>query len=267
MIRYFDSANDRLVYVNTAATSNYWDEHWESDDFEKLVKVSNNPFIVNNTKKYLEKGSKILEGGCGRGDKVYALKANGFDAFGIDYAEETVQKINKAAPELDVTLDDVRQLKFDDNSFDGYWSLGVIEHFYDGYDSIALEMKRVIRPNGFLFMTVPSMSPLRKLKSFFSLYPVYKESKETKNGFYQFALSPKSVIDHFTNLGFELIEHKPYDGFKGLKDEAGPLKPLLQWCYDSNNIFCKVIRKAINLTMTNFSNHMSFYIMKNNKGL
>ncbi|GAI52286.1 unnamed protein product, partial [marine sediment metagenome] len=112
--------------------------------FEKRIKVRNNRFIIGHTKKYLSPGAKVLEGGCGRGNKVYALYQHGYDAYGVDYAEETVKKVNQYAPELKITVDDIRNLNFEDGFFDGYWSLGVIEHFYDGYDAMLREMHRVL---------------------------------------------------------------------------------------------------------------------------
>jgi len=146
--RYYDKKNNRLVYINNKATDEYWDEHWENDNFEKLVRIKSNKFIETNTNKYLKKGDKILEGGCGRGQNVYLLQHIGYECIGLDYAKNTVELINKKIPEIDVRLGDVRKLDFEDNSFDGYWSLGVIEHFYNGYDDIANEIYRVLKLGG-----------------------------------------------------------------------------------------------------------------------
>ena len=44
---------------------------------------------------------------------------------------------------------DLDDLPVEDESVDGYWSLGVIEHFYDGYGEILSEMHRVIKRDGF----------------------------------------------------------------------------------------------------------------------
>ena len=75
-----------------------------------------------------------------------------------------------------MTCQDVRNLNFDDGFFDGYWSLGVIEHFYEGYERIIKEVNRVIKRNGFVFLTFPSLSFLRKFKSKWGLYVDYHES-------------------------------------------------------------------------------------------
>jgi len=42
-------------------------------------------------------------------------------------------------------------LKFPNNFFDGYWTLGVIEHFWEGYNQIIEEAKRVIKPGDIYF--------------------------------------------------------------------------------------------------------------------
>ena len=63
-------------------------------------------------------------------------------------------------PELHPVLGDVRNLPLEDDSVDGYWSLGVIEHLYDGYGDIFREMYRVIRRDGYLFLTFSHMERL-----------------------------------------------------------------------------------------------------------
>ena len=94
----------------------------------------------------------MLQGGCGLGDKVHSLDKVGFEAYGIDFAPNVVSMINENWPHLDVRQGDVRKLPFEDDFFDGYWSFGVIEHFFIGFDEILEEMARVIKPGGYLFL-------------------------------------------------------------------------------------------------------------------
>ena len=137
----FDKKNDRLVYIEKEANQDLWSELWLSDEnLESSIK-KRNTFVSKYTKNYLAPGSKILEGGCGNGHHVYSLKYNNFDSFGVDYAEDVVKKINSLVPELDIRQGDVFNLQEEDQSLDGYWSLGVIEHYFDGYDGITDEMK------------------------------------------------------------------------------------------------------------------------------
>ena len=102
------------------------------------------------TARYLPPGSRVLEGGCGRANKVKALADAGFAAVGVDYAAESVELARQVYPGLDIQVGDVRMLPFPDGAFDGYWSIGVIEHFWAGYDDILREARRVLKPGGVL---------------------------------------------------------------------------------------------------------------------
>lgn len=261
---YFDKINNRFVYVGKIADANYWDNHWDREisKLKEQIKVKNNNFIIGYTKKYLPIGTRIFEGGCGLGDKVCALHYHGYDAYGIDYAEKTVKKVNQYAPELKITVGDVRNLSFPDNFFDGYWSLGVIEHFYDGYEKIVSEMLRVLKPKGYLFLTVPVISPLRRAKIKLNKYPEYKESEKTANSFYQFAFDPDFVVSDLKSRGFNLVDVKPCDGIKGLKDEVLILKPFLQYLYDSKNPASSLLRRTMDVMFKHFANHICLFIMR-----
>jgi SAM-dependent methyltransferase len=261
---YFDKINNRLVYVGAAASDTFWDNHWKSDDasFEKRIRAGYDSFVIDNTRKYLPVGSRILEGGCGQGEKVCALHYHGYDAYGVDYAKETVKKTNQFAPELKIKVGDVRDLPFPDNFFDGYWSLGVIEHFYDGYERIVSEMFRVLKPGGYLFLTVPVISPLRKAKIRRKKYLEYKESKEIRENFYQFAFDPKIVVNDLKNRGFKLVDMKPHDGIKGLKDEVLILKPFLQYLYDKENRASNWVKRILDIVLRRFANHICLFVMR-----
>ncbi len=264
MKRYFDKANKRLVYVGQAANDAYWDRHWQKQDpiFHRRPRIRGRDLVVGNTRKYLPLGAKILEGGCGLGTNVYALHHYGYDTYGVDFAKKAVEAVNRSAPELKVTVGDVRNLPFEDGLFDGYWSLGVIEHFYEGYGSILGEMHRVLRDEGCLFLTVPVMSLLRRYKARLFKYPEYEESGQTKRDFYQFAFDHRAISDDLESKGFKLIDFKPYGGIKGLKDEIPLLKPCLQRLYDKNGRCANLTKKMLNLALNPFTNHMGLFIMQ-----
>ena len=176
-MRYYDTENRRLVYIEQRATPEFWDRQWEDEKLKKSILAGiKERFVFPTTKHYLKLGAKILEGGCGKGHFVYSLYARGYDAYGVDFAEKTVKRVNTLIPELKIRLGDVRQLEFPDATFHGYWSLGVIEHFPEGYDPIAKEMLRVLKPGGYLFLTFPYMSPLRRLKTYFGAYPLFDKN-------------------------------------------------------------------------------------------
>lgn len=262
-MRYYDTKNKRLVYIEEKATPEFWDRQWEDEKLKRSILTgSKDRFVFPITKRYLKPGAKILEGGCGKGQFVYSLHTRGYDTYGVDFAQKTVEKVNTLVPELKIQYGDVRKLDFSDNTFHGYWSLGVIEHFFEGFDAIAKEMFRVLKPGGYLFLTFPSLSPLRKLKSRLGWYPRFNHQHFDREKFYQFALSPEEVIPVFQSTGFKLVQQKFYEGFKGLKDESGPLKPLFQLIYDNESLFAQGICYIISTIFAPVAGHGVILILR-----
>lgn len=161
---------DRLVYLDEKATPEFWDHRWQVEGAPP--EVSPRDDVLRVTGKVLQPGSRILEGGCGRANKVKAMADSGFNAIGIDFAERSVKQARLDYPGLDIRQGDVRALDFPDRFFDGYWSIGVIEHFWAGYESILAEAARVLRPEGFLFLSAPWLSPYRQRKARAGGYPI-----------------------------------------------------------------------------------------------
>ncbi len=262
-MRYFDQEQKRLIYIEENATPEFWDRQWEDEKLKKSILAgAKERFVYPITRHYLKPGSKILEGGCGKGQFVYSLHARGYDATGIDFAPKVVEKAKSVIPELNLLVGDVRKLDFTNNSFDGYWSLGVIEHFPEGYEAIGQEMHRVLKSGGYLFLTFPYMSPLRQLKARLGLYPKHDPSKFDREHFYQFALSSESAVQNFTNWGFELIRKKPYEGFKGFKDESGPLKPFFQVIYNNKSLLTQGIAYILSTLLAPVSGHTILLVLR-----
>jgi|WetSurMetagenome_2_1015567.scaffolds.fasta_scaffold293799_2 SAM-dependent methyltransferase len=263
--KYYDSHKSRLVYVGTRSDETFWDNTWSSYGTEKLLNFREDPFtifIIKKVEKYLNAGSRVLEGGCGCGDKVYALHSTGYDAYGIDYAKETIMKIKETVPDLKITHGDLRRLNFEDSFFDGYLSLGVIEHYYYGYGDIVKEIYRVLKRGGILFMTVPTMSLIRKFKATIGKYPQYAENEEMIKGFYQFALDPDEVLRNFQDKGFELLRLRNIDGFYGLNVEIDFFKPLFQFLHKKKTLPRGVLIRMFEYFGDIFANHLTFYIMR-----
>lgn len=264
-MKYFDSENNRLVFEEKKATPDFWDALWKDDNLKKYVEGYRNDWFVSRiTKKFIapDKMNKILEGGCGKGQYVYSLDSSGYDAHGVDYAAKTVSKINELFPTLKISYGNVENLNFPDGHFTGYWSLGVIEHFYDGYDKMAKEMKRVIGPGGYLFLTFPCISRLRKLKASNKKYPQFEEKNFKKENFYQFALDPGLVQKDFEKLGFELVKKQPLDGIKGLKDEISFLRYPLQKIYSSDNRLLQIFKIVFSAILAPLTGHSILLIFK-----
>ncbi|MHA1381404.1 MAG: class I SAM-dependent methyltransferase [Candidatus Helarchaeota archaeon] len=273
-MKYFDSAENRLVYIRHKVSSNYWDNHWnvieEKNIRRKILNSGKHSFYARIIKKYIDpKDGPILEGGCGIGSKVEALRLNKFACIGVDYAKKTIKILNKEIPELDIRYGDVRKLDFPDNYFTGYLSIGVIEHFRRGYSDIADEMFRVLKPGNFLFLAFPFMSFFRKIKAKLGFYRKFKD--RNISNFYQYAFDKNEVIGFFEKKGFKFIQRKPYSVLYGIKDEIPQLKPLI--CFiernNSKNIFTKAFYMGLDIITSFFLGdifgHMVLLVLKKTK--
>lgn len=264
---YYDRKNRRLVYIGESATPDFWDKHWDTENFKGMIEGGkNNRFILRTLGKYLpDKNGGVLEGGCGRGSVVYCMHAHGYKAIGVDFAKRTIEKTKRVFPELDIRVGDVRNLQFPDNYFVGYWSKGVIEHFWDGYHDILKEMRRVLISGGYVFLAFPYMSPLRRLKVKLGLYKEFDGGE--KESFYQFALDQKTVIKDFESLEFELLDKRPISGIKGFKDEVSIFKPLLQKLFDyqGESFWFRGFKYVLDKLIATLGGHMAFLVFRNRK--
>jgi len=101
----------------------------------------------------LPKGSRILDIGCGIGGSSRILaKHYGFNVTGITISPAQVQRARELTPSYlncNFQVMDALDLKFDDGSFDGVWSVEAGAHMNDKA-KFADEMLRTLRPGGYL---------------------------------------------------------------------------------------------------------------------
>lgn len=251
----------RLVYIGTPSSRVFWEEHWNKPGLRAPAAGAASNYILKSlTLKYLARGARVLEAGCGRGENVIALAGLGFEAYGIDYAQKTVEHIRAARPGLNIIYGDVEKTPYADSFFDGYWSFGVIEHSLGGYRGIIAEASRILKKKGLLFLAFPALSPLRLIKARMGAYR--KIRVIPRESFYQFALDCREVRSEVEKSGFGFKERRFWDACKGLKDEARLLKPLLQPVYDSRSPAARAARFLINRASSWFCGHIALLVFE-----
>lgn len=263
-MKYYDPTHDRLIFVRQPATASYWDQHWQTADLKRQIeRDSRDQFFTNLTRRFLpaKRSIRILEGGCGQGAVVLSLHRHSFDVYGIDYAQTTIKQVKSLYPHLKLFYGDLTKLPFPDSYFDGYWSLGVIEHDWNGYDAILAEIKRVLKPDGFLFLTHPYVSPLRRLKQKLNMYPTWKQPDGPPN-FYQFALNYHQVAQKFIQHGFVVRSQFPRDAYKGLKDETENLANFWKYLNTHPSLLTRLIKAGINICGQPFTGHIMVNVLQ-----
>lgn len=266
MIKIYDKRKNKLAFFKQEANNVFWDNHWKSNDYKGEVICKKNSLVQYLLNKYAcVKSAKMIEAGCGRGRIVYYIHHCGYkNIYGVDNAEKTVATTNRIFPDLKVSVQDISKTDFSDGFFNIYFSFGVIEHYYNGYDIIIREAERILAHGGFAIISFPYMSPLRKFKAKFGLYQSGSLSSEN---FYQFALCKEEVIEKLKNLNLFLVESIKYDGIKGLKDEIKLLEPALKklYNYKGRSIFIKALRYIADIIFRIFASHMMLLVFKKNE--
>ena len=107
-------------------------------------------------------GGAVLDVGCGTGVLTLALAERGFEVVAVDHSPEMLAIARRKAaeaglsPRIRFEEGDVTRLRFADDSFAGATAQGVLHHLADPAASLD-EIKRVVRPGGFVFVSEPCL--------------------------------------------------------------------------------------------------------------
>ena len=113
----------------------------------------------------------VLEAGCGSGKWMHFFKRRGIVGVGIDWSDALQARSRDFDPTVAFDTGDLRALPYADGQFGSVISLGAVEHVVEGPRRALQEFVRVLRPGGVGVITVPYLSPIRKLA-----YPARNET-------------------------------------------------------------------------------------------
>ena len=106
--------------------------------------------------KYIDsKTSRLLDLGCGTGNMVENLSAQGYNVVGLDLLPEGLHSTRQNVPHsMLIQADLSTPLPLSDNAFDVAIVLDVLEHVKD--DNLLEEINRILTPGGIILLTVPA---------------------------------------------------------------------------------------------------------------
>ena len=153
---------DLLPRAEVGATTQYADH-----DFHERLHVTDAPPVLSARvkadmmRRMLEPrpGEPVLDLGCGAGKLAVYASRDGAPAAGLDAAPFFLPR---AAAVVDLALGDLRRLPFRKGTYPRAYSLDVLEHLdEDGLKDVLLEARRVIGPQGRLFVYTHAMESSR----------------------------------------------------------------------------------------------------------
>ena len=138
---------------------------------------------------------RILDIGCGVGTVTLEIQKRGYEVIGLDFSSVAVEKarsrgLNVQPCDLDTGI------PFPDESFNVVWAGDIVEHVFDPIGLLE-EVRRVLRTDGRLLVTIPNDMRLRRRLS------IFVRGTSPQSGVYRRFRQCK----HHTVFSWELLQH------------------------------------------------------------
>ena len=206
--------DDEIAFVER-----YWTQVWEQEGgpkgaIERIPRKAEFRVMWPYLER-LPKGSRLLDGGCGLGDWTLYLTKKGLPTLGLDISRATVQQLSDRFPQAEFAVGDIRDTGLPDRSFDGYFSWGTFEHFEEGLERCIVEAYRILKPGGYLFLTVPFDNlrhALRASADWRKREPAAIHSRR----FYQWRLTRGEFRELLACGGFNVLDIRPIHKRQGV---------------------------------------------------
>ena len=145
----------------------------------------------------LNKNSKILELGCGRGEFLNEFIQYGMKGHGLDLSDNS----KRFFPKINLTICDLENNKssFEDNDFDIIFSKSFVEHFHYP-EKIFREAYRILKPGGLLITLTPEWN---------YIYKTFYEDFTHRTPFTKTSLLDIQTICNFKQVQVESFKQLP----------------------------------------------------------
>lgn len=151
----------------------------------------------------LDNCARILDVGCAIGDypKYLTEKCNNqFDVIGIDSSKNMIEVAKKNAPKANFEVMDIRQLEFEEETFDAIICFATLIHVNDN-DCIKIldRFDKILRKDGLIAINV--MEWLKDEKEIFEDEPFNPKYKTYFNRY-----KKEFFIEYFKNKNYTILE-------------------------------------------------------------
>lgn len=207
-----------LAQLSNAAVP-YYKEVVRAAAFSEEMKDFRLQQFAELANRYALQGKKVLELGCGRGEYLSLMQQSGMDAYGVEYAEESVAHCRANGLQVSRGFIDGSGSLLEHAPFDAFFILNYLEHLPDPNASLR-GVARNLADGALGFVEVPNFDMILR-KNLFSEFI----------GDHLFYFTRDTLASALNLNGFELLECREI------------------W-YDY--ILCAVVRKRERLDLSHF---------------
>lgn len=203
-------AEKRTVFIQTPGHSSASNPAFWAKNFSHSKPLSLYQRLTFSTdkrwkliQKYITGHGKVLEAGCGFGEWVAFLQSRGVNGTGVDYSDDLIRQLRQVYPRFEWDHADIRNLPFEDKSYSGIVSWGVIEHCEEGPLAALKEFRRILASDGRVIVTVPLDSPYQRRASevFFG-----DSTDQREKTFFQYFMTEADLRGHMKQAGLKVLE-------------------------------------------------------------
>lgn len=152
----------------------------------------------------VDKNQKVLDLGCGTGDFIKILNKKNKEIEGIEISKKVAQIGQKKGFKIKIA-DLHSTFPYPKNTFDTVTAGEIIEHIYDT-DFFLEEIKRILKPNGFLVLSTPNIATIgRRLMLLSGVNSLIETSLDHSAGHIRY-FTKKSLEDLLKKHGFKIIK-------------------------------------------------------------
>ncbi|GIK40763.1 MAG: hypothetical protein BroJett011_45960 [Chloroflexota bacterium] len=224
---YMPVSSDDLAIPEISLVEDFWTANWQHrlGEIEARVTSVLHREEYRLMEPYLQKmlsGGRILDAGSGLGEWTIFLSQQGYNVYGVDISRQTINQLVDHFPQYHFICADIRRLDFPNGFFDACFSWGVFEHFEEGLGTCLTEARRVLKPGGYLFASIPFHNwrhifrDSRPLHLWDGAYnPQCGYAKPMR--FYQWRLTIPEFQRELAIHGFQILQMQPIHAQEGLK--------------------------------------------------
>ena len=186
---------------------------------------------LNKFANYVEAKGKVLDLGCGWGRDAHLFYEKGFEVYGVDLSEKMINRARELYTGISFEIQDIRNLNFENESFDGIWASACLLHIpKSDLIDVLRNLHKILKPGGHIFVSVkeklinqldeeftPDFRYDGSFK-FWSYFELDEMLNYLKNTHFEILESVvrRGGSSYSTNPWIEIICSKPYSGFSNL---------------------------------------------------